>query len=61
MARKKTNNTAEHQRRHKVLKTGFWAQLAKEASTIPAYAARELTGQPHDRKPKCKLKSGWFE
>lgn len=55
-------------------KTSFWdikqgcrnvgggiVQAGKEYSTIPAYAMRELTGMPHHKKPKCKLKKGWFE
>lgn len=47
--------------RHKELNKGFLVQFAKEASTIPAYAMRELTGQRHGRKPKGTLKKGWFE
>lgn len=58
----------------KTKKTQFWSirqgcknmsghlkQAAKELSTIPAYAVRDLTGQPHNQKPTCKLKKGWFE
>lgn len=36
-------------------------QAAKEATSLPAYAARELTGQSHTKKPKVGLKKGWFE
>lgn len=55
-------------------KTSFWdikqgcknidslvVQAGKEYSSISAYAFREITGQPHDRKVKCTLKKGWFE
>ncbi len=51
----------QYRKRNKELSKGLFVQIAKEASTIPAYAMRELSGQPHDRKPKCTLKKGWFE
>lgn len=40
---------------------GHLVQAGKELSSIPAYAGRELTGQPHRKKVKCGLKKGWFE
>ena len=40
---------------------GHLEQAGKEYSSIVAYAGRELTGQSHRKKPKCKLKKGWFE
>lgn len=60
MARKKSFKT-QYKKRLNDLSEGLLVQVAKEASTIPAYAMRELTGQPHDRKPTCTLKKGWFE
>ena len=39
----------------------FAIQAGKELSSIPAFAARELTGTPHHPKPRCTLKKGWFE
>lgn len=36
-------------------------QATKELSSIPAHGVREITGQPHDKKPKAGLKKGWFE
>lgn len=42
-------------------KGDFFATLGREASTIPAYAAREFTGQNPKAKVKCSLKKGWFE
>ncbi|WP_415404112.1 hypothetical protein [Tateyamaria sp. SN3-11] len=36
-------------------------QAGKEYSSIPAYAFREFTDQPHHKKVKCSLKKGWFE
>ncbi|WP_108816098.1 hypothetical protein [Loktanella sp. Alg231-35] len=40
---------------------GHLVQTGKELSSIPAYAARELTGQSHHKQVKAKLKKGWFE
>jgi hypothetical protein len=59
----KSNKSLKSQirERHKALNDGLLAQAAKELTSIPAYAMRELTGQPHDRKPRCSLKKGWFE
>ncbi|MEO1282916.1 MAG: hypothetical protein AAFR75_13840 [Pseudomonadota bacterium] len=39
----------------------FAVQAGKEISTIPAYAASELTKKSPHTKTKCKLKKGWFE
>ena len=60
MVKKKQSNKAKR-RRFLDLSTGFLVHLGKEASTIPAYGIRELTGQPQGRKSKCTLKKGWFE
>lgn len=40
---------------------GGFKQAGKEYSTIPAYALRQITGQPTRKDIKCKLKKGWFE
>ena len=61
MTRTKKSLKAQIKQRHKALNDGLLVQAAKELTTIPAYAIRELTGQSHDRKPKCSLKKGWFE
>jgi hypothetical protein len=52
---------AQIKKRRKDLNEGLLVQAAKEVSSIPAYAMRELTGQSHREKPRCKLKKGWFE
>jgi len=61
MVRTKKTLKAQIKQQHKALNDGLLVQAAKELTTIPAYAMRELTGQPHDRKPKCTLRKGWFE
>jgi hypothetical protein len=61
MARKKKPARTGVKQRFKDMNDGLLVQFAKEASTIPAYAMRELTGQPHGEKAKCTLKKGWFE
>ena len=60
--------------RKRTKKTSFWdvkqgfknvggglAQAGREYSSIAAYAAREVTGQPPRGKVRCELKKGWFE
>ncbi|MEM8541963.1 MAG: hypothetical protein AAGF25_13500 [Pseudomonadota bacterium] len=61
MAKKKINGKAQTRRILTRFGRDFLVPLGKEASTIPSYAMRELTGQPHDQKRKCTLKKGWFE
>ena len=60
MARK-TSRKQTFKKRSQALNNGLLIQVAKELSSIPAYAMRELTGQPQGHKPKCTLKKGWFE
>ncbi|MEO0698037.1 MAG: hypothetical protein AAFR75_01065 [Pseudomonadota bacterium] len=61
MAQKRKNGKTKARRKFSGLGASFLSHLGKEASTIPAYAMRELTGQPQGQKAKCALKKGWFE
>lgn len=61
MARKKQKTSSWDRQQIRKSVGGFLVQAGKELSSIPAYAARELTGQPHNKKVKCTLKKGWFE
>ncbi len=61
MALKKQTFRAKMRQRRKELTKGLLIQAGKELSSISAYTVREVTGQPHGKKPKCTLKKGWFE
>ena len=61
MARKQTPLKRQLRKRYKDLTKGIMVQAAKEISTIPAYAMREITGTKPPSQVKCTLKKCWFE
>lgn len=61
MTQKRDARKSKGRRKKASLSKRFLVHLGREASSIPGYAMREVSGQRHGSKPKCTMKKGWFE